>query len=126
MRILGIDYGRAKIGLALAMNRLAEPYRVIKYKHQKEALSEIQKVIQLEEVEHVVVGVSEGEMGQESQNFANLLKKKLKVPVDTFDETLSTQDAQLLSRAANLKIKKRRYLEDAYAAAVILQNYLDR
>ncbi len=125
MRILGIDYGRKKIGLATASRSLAEPYEVIRFQSEKEVFEKIDAVVKKEKIETVVVGISEGEMGEESQNFSLNLKEKLSIPVETFDETLSTQEAQRLSQEAGIKRIKRHELEDAYAAAVMLQNYLD-
>jgi len=125
MRILGIDYGRRKIGLATSTNEIAEPYGVIKYRYLKKAMAKISEIVKKEKIEILVVGISEGEMEMESHNFASLLRGTLKIPIDTFDETLSTQDAKSLSLKANVKRKKRHSLEDAYAAAVMLQSYLD-
>ncbi len=125
MRILGIDYGRKKIGLALADGPLAEPWKVIRVESAKEALKKVIEVIKVIQVEKIVVGISEGEMGEESKEFSISLSRSLSVPVETFDETLTTQEAQKLSTEAGVKRKKRRGLEDAYAAAVMLQNYLD-
>jgi len=125
MKILGIDYGRRKIGLAIAEGPLAEPLRVIRYKDTEKLSGEIIKIIEKENVEKVVIGVSEGAMGEESKNFSINFGKMLNIPVETFDETLSTQDAQMLSREAGIHQKKRHQMEDAYAACVMLQNYLD-
>lgn len=112
MKILGIDYGKAKIGLATAEGPLAEPWKVVRP-------AEIKKIIEKENFDKIVVGVSEGEMGEESKRFARALG------AETFDETLTSQDAQRLSREAGLSRKKRRGMEDAFAAAIMLQNYLD-
>jgi len=125
MRILAIDYGRKKIGLAIADSILAEPLKVIKYQLINKPIKEIIDVIKKEKVEKVVVGVSEGKMGAESKKFSQELRKNLKIRVETFDETLTTHDAQELSRNAGIKRTKRKALEDAYAAALMLQNYLD-
>ena len=131
MRILGIDYGRRKIGLAIADGPLAEPWKVFRYEDVDEVIKKVIQVIKVERIERVVVGISEGEMGRESKKFSLSLSQSLpaqaglKIPVETFDETLSTQDAQELSRAAGIKRKKRKELEDAYAAAVMLQSYLE-
>ena len=124
-RIIGIDYGRRKIGLAIAEGSLAEPYGVIGFNSKKEALKKIEQVVQVEHVEQVVIGVSEGRMGIEQKNFGEKLGNILKTPVVFQDETLTTQDAQKLSRNAQIKRKKRQNLEDAYSAALILQSYLD-
>ncbi len=125
MRILGIDYGRKKIGLATAEGQLAEPWKVIRVESVKEALKEVIEVIKVIQVEKVVVGISEGEMGRESKKFSLGLGNTLKIPVETFDETLSTQEAQKLSISAGLKRSKRKSLEDAYAATIMLQSYID-
>jgi putative Holliday junction resolvase len=125
MKILGIDYGRSKMGLAFADGPLAEPMKVIRYKDTTEVAEQIKKIILENDIEKVVVGISEGEMGEESKNFSLNFGKMLNIPVETFDETLSTQEAQILSREAGIHQKKRHQMEDAYAATIMLQNYLD-
>lgn len=119
MKILGIDYGRSKVGLSVSEGKLAEPYKVIRYTDPKDLFSRIEKEIEDNQIEKVVVGVSEGEMGKESEKFAKL------IGAETFDETLSTYDAQRLSLEAGVSRKRRRKLEDAFAASVMLQSYLD-
>lgn len=119
MKILGVDYGRKKIGLAIADGSLSEPLRVIRYKDIKILSEQLQKIIRENKIEKVVVGISEGEMGEESKKFAEI------IGAETFDETLSTYNAQELSREAKVGRKKRKNLEDAYAASVMLQSYLD-
>ena len=125
MKLLGIDYGRKKIGLAVSDGILAEPLKIQRYKDIK-ILSDKVKVITKElEIEKIVVGISEGEMGKESKEFGIKLENELKIPVVFQDETLSTQSAQELSISANINRKKRKEMEDAYAAALILQSYID-
>jgi putative Holliday junction resolvase len=125
MRILGIDYGKRKIGIALGDERLVEGLTVVRYEDEKKALEKIVKIIKKEKVNEIVVGVSEGQIGEESRKFGEKLGKKVNLPVHFQDETLTTRDAQALSIIAGIKRKKRRALEDAYSAALILQNYLD-
>lgn len=125
MRILGIDYGKKKIGLSITEGPLAEPYGVIRFKSEEEALKKVEQVIKVEQVKKVVVGVSEGKMGKESKNFSLILSQRLKIPVVTIDESLTSQEAQKLSIEAGIRRKKRKGLEDAYAATLILQSFLD-
>jgi putative holliday junction resolvase len=125
MKILGIDYGRSKIGLAVADGNLAGPMGVIRYTDTKTLVDKLMKIIEENNIEKVIFGVSEGEMGEESKNFSLNLGKIVKIPVETFDETLSTQDAQRMSLEAGIGQKKRHEMEDAYAATIMLQNYLD-
>ena len=125
MRILGIDYGRKKIGLAVSEGTLAEPWKVIKVNNFEEAVIKVLQVLQVLQVDKVIVGVSENKMAEESKKFALALSHQSSAIVETFDETLSTHEAQILSVQAGMKKKKRKNLEDAFAAAIILQSYLD-
>jgi putative Holliday junction resolvase len=132
MNILGIDYGRKKIGLAISDSKIAQPFSVIRFNSINEAMEKIKKVISSlaeatkdKQITRVIIGISEGEMAKETKEFGKSLKKTLNLPITYQDETLSTQEAQRLSIEANISRKKRREFEDAYTAAVILQNYLD-
>ncbi len=126
MSILGIDYGRRKIGLAISEGFLSEPLKVIRYKKREEAFKEIKSIVLREKVEKIVIGISEGEMLLETKDFAEELAKVVEVPVDYQDETLSTYDAKNLSFGAGIKRKKRRFMEDSYSAALILESYLEK
>ncbi|MBI4029035.1 MAG: Holliday junction resolvase RuvX [Candidatus Blackburnbacteria bacterium] len=123
--ILGIDHGKAKLGLARADGPLAQPYMVVRVKSAEDALEKVAKMVKVEQVAKVVVGVSEGEIGKEQEEFANNLRQTLGVPIETWDETLSTQDAQAYTINMGMGRKKRREREDAYAAAIMLQSFLD-
>lgn len=127
MRVLGIDYGKKKIGLSVGdtESKLAQPYSVIRFKTDVEAIKKVSRVLKVSKVSKVVVGVSEGKMGSESKNFSQDLSRSLRIPVVTFDETLTTQEANELAIQAGVKKKKRKHLEDAFSATLILQNYLD-
>ena len=118
-KILGIDYGRSKIGLAIAEGPLSEPLKVIRVKSFDDAIQKVKKEVETESPDKIVVGISEGAMGEESKKFAE------KINAETFDETLTSLDAQTLAREAGIGQKKRREMEDAYAASIMLQNYLD-
>lgn len=125
MKILGVDYGRKKIGLALTDGILAEPWKVVRFDDLGDVFIKIKKEIEAEKIEKIVVGVSEGEMAEESKKFSLELNRETKIPTETFDETLSTQEAQEKAIGAGIKRKKRKTLEDAFAATVMLQSYLD-
>lgn len=125
MKILGIDYGRRKLGLAISEGYLSEPWKVLRVENLDEALKKVTQIIKDEKIEKVVIGVSEGEMGRESKDFGMNLQQELEIQVDTHDETLSTQDAVRLAIEAGMGRKKRNEMEDAFAASIILQDYLD-
>ena len=121
---MGIDFGRAKIGLAISEGFLAEPYSVIRYEQEKELLEKIKVLVDKEKIDKVVVGVSEGKSAEEATSFGEKLRE-LGLEIIFFDETLSTVSAQELSREAGMKRKKRKALEDAFAASVMLQSFLE-
>ena len=125
MKILGIDYGRRKLGLAISEGYLSEPWKVLRVENLDEALKKVTQIIKDEKIEKVVIGVSEGEMGRESKDFGMNLQQELEIQVDTHDEALSTQDAVRLAIEAGMGRKKRNEMEDAFAASIILQDYLD-
>lgn len=126
MTILGVDYGRAKIGFAIGTSqRLAHPLGVERVSSFEDALAKVARYARLEGADLILVGISEGAMAREQKKFARMLKNLVDVPVRVHDETLSTQDAQELSISAGLRRSRRKELEDAFAAAVVLQSYLD-
>lgn len=127
MNLLGIDYGRKKIGIALATSKIAEPYGVIRFNSINEALEKIKKIIIVEvpEVEKIVLGISEGKAAKETRMFGKKITEKLKIPVNFSDETLSTESAKNLSIEARVAKKRRKKLEDAFAATLMLQSFVD-
>lgn len=123
MKYLGVDFGLKRVGLATSEGQIASPLKVIDVKNFKDAVSKIEQVVKNENCEKVVVGLPEGKMGQTVKGFINALRKKGLEVVDT-DETLSTHKA--ISQMVELNIPKgKRQINDAYSAAIILQNYLD-
>ena len=124
MIILGIDYGKSKIGLAIAEGPLAQPLGVIQVKSFGEAVTKVLQVIKDQDAKLVVVGISENQIANDQRGFARRLREN-SVEVVEWDETLSTQDAKSLMLESGIGPKKRREMEDAYAAAVVVQSYLD-
>lgn len=126
MKYLGIDYGRSKIGLAVSDGKLAEPYQVIRYKDFDKMIAHIGRIVEKQKIEKIVVGVSEGEMAEEINRFVQTIRLTLNpVPCEVQDETLSTHDAIEMSIASHMGRKKRKEMEDAFAASIMLQNYID-
>jgi putative Holliday junction resolvase len=134
MRYLGVDLGRARIGLALADDvlRQARPLRVVQRHGEAKDLAAIRDAAAEYEVEHAVVGLplnmdgSEGPAARLSRDFAPKLSAALGVPVELFDERLSTFEAETRLRERGLSTREARARVDAEAAAVILQGWLDR
>jgi len=134
MRILGIDYGEKRIGLALsaAMEMTARGLSVIERRSKKSELETIAAAVSEHGVGAIVVGYPlrlDGTAGiqcEKVDRFIAALRNVVSVPVIAWDETLSTKEAEGLMREAGVKRKKKRGMVDRIAAAVILQDYLNR
>lgn len=117
--ILGIDYGTVRIGLAVARGPLAEPLAIIA--NNQQTISKLQVICQQENIELLVVGISEGKMAEQTKEFVSELTKVVNVPVEFTDETLSSYEMHINRRNIN---KNDRYI-DHLVAAQLLQNWLD-
>lgn len=123
MKYLGIDYGKKKIGLAISDGEIAEPFMILESFGLKDALNKVLKVVKEEGIEEVVVGMPEsGEAKKITENFVRELGKDIKVM--EVEETLSSKRAQKMMVDLDVP-KEKRGDEDSYAAAYILQEYLD-
>jgi len=133
MKILGIDYGEKRIGLALSdpSNTVARSLKVLKRNGTRKLLGEIKAVVDQNKIEKIVIGLpknmngSLGEKGNEVLAFVKILEKVVKVPIVTWDERLTTVSAEKVLRQAELSRKKRKDILDKLSACIILQNYLD-
>lgn len=134
MRILGIDYGRRRIGLAVSdeagfLARPLDPFlRTYSFRKDLEALARIAREF---EVGTIVVGLplnmdgSKGEMATEVEEFVTQLKAVSKIGIVVSDERLTSSEAERVLLEANVKRKDRKRLRDGLAATLILQGYLD-
>lgn len=133
-RILGLDVGERRIGVALSDPEgiLAVPVAVIARVEVETDLQAILGLVRQYEAVRVVVGLpysmdgSVGRQAQEVQDFVNHLAEHVPVPVVTWDERFSTVAAQKMRRNAGAKRVQKKERIDASAAAIILQGYLDR
>ncbi len=134
MRTLGVDLGRVRIGLALADDvlRTARPLRVVTRRTEAADLAAIADAVREYEVDRVVLGLplnmdgTEGASARFARAFQPKLEAALGVPVELFDERLSSFEAEVRLRDQGFSSKDRRGMVDQEAAAVILQGWLDR
>jgi len=134
MRILGIDYGEKRIGLALSdeLEMAARGIAVIGRTSKEKDLRAIAAAASEHGVGAIVVGYplrldgSAGIQCEKVDRFIAALRGVVTVPVTAWDETLSTKEAEGLMREAGVKRRKKRGMVDRIAAAVILQDYLNR
>jgi putative Holliday junction resolvase len=133
-RYLGLDLGRATIGLALAddLLRTARALRTLRRRGEEEDLAALRRVAEEYEVGLAVLGLplnmdgSEGPAARLARAFAPKVSASLEIPVELFDERLSTFEAQDRLRDQGFSARDMRDKVDAEAAAVILQAWLDR
>lgn len=133
MRLLGIDYGRARTGIALGDTEvgLAFPHAVLETKDIPSLAAALAALAKTEDCEKIVVGVprrltgdaSKGETEGEALALVEELKKVSGLPVDTEDERFTTAYAERLKRDAGGAVK---IGADALAAAAILETYMVR
>jgi putative Holliday junction resolvase len=124
MKLLGVDYGLAKIGLALADDDLVQPLGVVQ--NSQKSLAKIKRLIEEQGIEKVVIGVSQGKIGQKAKEYGQKLALFKNCKVVFQDETLTTKEAIGKMIEVGKKRKYRQEKEDAFAAAIILQTYLER
>ncbi|MCL5091100.1 MAG: Holliday junction resolvase RuvX [Patescibacteria group bacterium] len=124
MKILGIDYGRAKVGLAVAdiETKLATPLTVVSLSNLNKQLPSIVKE---HHIGKIVIGIPGGKIEKEIREFGRNLQKEISLSVEFFDETLTTQEAQKVLISSGKKRKARREMEDAFAAAIMLELFLE-
>jgi len=133
MRILAVDHGEKRIGLALSdpTGTLASPLTVIKHVSRLMDAAQVANLASENEVGLIVVGQSfdeEGEpnlAGRRAAKFADALKEQIQIPVELFDESFSTQDARTTVIEMGFSRKKRAGHHDSLAAVMILRSYLE-
>jgi len=133
-RVMGLDIGERRIGVALSdsLRIIAGALTVVERVTDDAALKQIIGLARENEVERIVVGMpcsldgSLGKQAQAVQSFVDLLKERTDIPVVTWDERLSTVAAERTLLETGMKRDKRKKHRDSLAAAIILQGYLDR
>jgi putative Holliday junction resolvase len=133
MRILGLDVGERRIGVAISdpLEKIAVPLTTIQRKSTNLAISAIADIVNREGVGALVVGLpvsldgSLGPQAQEIKAFVQELEAVLPVPLVQWDERYSTAEAERLLREVGYSSRTMRDRRDAVAAAVILQDYMD-
>jgi len=134
MRTMGLDIGSHTIGVAISdeLGITAQGLKTLKRKSMEEDLKEIATIIRQFEIEKIVAGLPKnmnGTLGKQAEivlKWVEVLKDKIHVSVETWDERLSTVGASKVLLEANLSRRKRKKVIDKLAAVLILQGYLDR
>jgi putative Holliday junction resolvase len=133
MRLLGLDFGTKRIGVALSdeMGWTSQGLTTIERKGNQKDIEKIGRLIEEHKVEGIVLGLplnmdgSEGKSAEAVRKFAALLQERLKIAVHLWDERLSSWEAEGILKEAEVKPKKRKQVVDKLAAALILKSYLE-
>lgn len=132
-RILAVDYGRKRIGLALSdeLRMTARPLGTIARTNRRTDMSRLREACRTNSVTHIIVGHplhmtgEAGEMADEAARFAARLQKETRIGVELVDERLTSWEAeQTVAQTRKSARQKRRPIDDV-AAAILLRGYLD-
>ena len=133
MKILGIDYGSVRTGIAVSddLTLTAQGLSTISEAGMKKLAEKVALIAAEENADEIVLGFPKnmngtvGERGEKTKRFKELLETLLSVPVILWDERLTTVYAHNIMNAVNVRGKKRKNEVDRLAATIILQDYLD-
>lgn len=136
MRIMGLDFGSKTLGVAVCdpFGWTAQGVETIRRKdvtNLVQTLDRLMQIIEEYQVEKIILGLpinmnnTEGERVEKTKNFRKHLEKRTKIPIEFWDERLSTVGAERSMLEADLSRKKRSEIIDMMAAVYILQGYLD-
>jgi putative Holliday junction resolvase len=136
MRILGLDYGMKTIGVAVSdpFGWTAQGIEIIRREEEnnlKKSIARLKEICDEYGVESIVLGYpknmnnTEGERVEKTRVFKKRIEKELKLPVELWDERLSTVGAERILLEADVSRAKRKKVIDKMAAVFILQGYLD-
>lgn len=133
MSILGLDYGQKRIGVAKSdeLHFMAHPIGFIPVKSEQGLIVSIETLVTQHEIKKIVVGLPvtlKGQIGPQAEqviSFVETLKKHVPCPVITWDERLTTVQAEKALLAQDMSRSKRKVKRDAIAAEIMLQSYLD-
>jgi putative holliday junction resolvase len=132
-RILAVDYGQRRVGLAMSdpLQIIATELPTLRIKSMSDAVSHLQALCRLHPIERVLIGYPQGLSGNKTkqtlivEEFAALAEKALPCPIEFWDERYSSADAIQILVSKGIKTGHNKAKIDAMAARLILQDYLD-
>lgn len=132
-RMLGIDYGEKRIGLAVCdpSGTVATPWRVVEVTSNSAALNALVEAVAESKAKRVVIGLpirmngQEGPAAEKARALGERLAARISIPIVYWDERFSTLSAQQVLIAGGARRDKRKQVVDKLAAQIILQDYLD-
>lgn len=132
-RTLGLDYGDRRLGFAVSddSGTIAFPHTVVTCRNAEEAVAAIERIAKETRAQKLVVGLpinmngTLGPRAEMTQEMIRRLRGRLSIPIESWDERLSTCSAEHVLIEAGASRKRRKEVIDKLAAQILLQNYLD-
>ena len=133
-RILALDYGTRRIGLAVSdpLGITAQGLPTLLRKNKRTDLAHLRDILAQNEIREIVVGLplrlsgAESSSTEKAREFAEMLKKEFSLPVHLWDERFTSVEANRVLRESEMSIKKRGEAVDRLSAVLILQAFLQR
>ena len=136
MRLMGLDYGNVHVGVALSdeLGMTAYPLEVIKRKDSnklRKTFARIEEIAREYKVDKIIIGLplnmddSESEISKTVIEFSENIKRRTGLPVELWDERLSTLEATDILKEAGIKVQDRKTYIDKIAASFILRRYME-
>ncbi|MFH0854872.1 MAG: Holliday junction resolvase RuvX [bacterium] len=133
MKLLAIDYGAKRIGLALGEleNNIVVPYSFIENKGRDFVLAQLKNICEIESVRKIVIGIPvhrdmESKQVRSIEDFIKFLKKNLAIDVVVYDESFTSKIAGQDERYKNLLKDRKKGWRDMLAATEILRSYIEK
>lgn len=136
MRLMGLDYGNVHVGVALSdeLGMTAYPLEVVKRKDSnklRKTFARIEEIAREYKVDKIIIGLplnmddSESEISKTVIDFSENIKRRTGLPVELWDERLSTLEATDILKEAGIKVQDRKTYIDKIAASFILRRYME-
>ncbi len=133
MRILALDHGTKRIGLAVSdeMALIAQPLEFLAAEPREDFFKRLKEIVDSRQVGEILVGIPRnmngtyGPAAEKAREFVAALQKVLTIPIKTWDERLTTVQANRFLIETGMRREKRKERVDQTAAALLLQSYLD-
>jgi putative Holliday junction resolvase len=133
MRILALDHGTRRIGVAVSdeMKMIASPLEYVPAEPIDKALARLQEIIREKQVALILIGMPRnmdgtyGAAAEKVKEFIGTLQQQIATPIKTWDERLTSVMANRVLLQGNVRREKRKQAVDKMAAAILLQSYLD-
>tara|TARA_B100001750_G_scaffold198692_1_gene171958 strand:+ start:257 stop:670 length:414 start_codon:yes stop_codon:yes gene_type:complete len=131
-RILGIDYGDVRVGLAISdlTQTIAQPFKTLLYSDSNNLLNQLDNIIKENDIGLIVVGIPYNMKGEDTQQttkvreFISLMQDNLMIEIKLIDERLTSLEAEKIMHKMNIKTGSNKTKIDKIAASIILQEYL--